>query len=194
MKPIVNFFFELGQLARIKHEGWRLAGVPHPESVADHSLRAAQIGYILATLENYSHPEEVCAMLIFHDIAECRIGDLHKIANRYVTVDEDAVVQDQAQSLNTEPHSSLGTQILELFRATEHAKTTKLTAGLIAKDADYLEQAVAAREYVTQGFASAENWIDNIEKALTTTSAKALLKLLRGTSPTDWWKDLKKLS
>ena len=52
LKNQINFLFELGQLKRVKHEGWRLVGVEHPESVAEHSLRAAQIGYVIAALEN----------------------------------------------------------------------------------------------------------------------------------------------
>ena len=43
---IVNYIFELGQLKRIKQEGFRLNGIDKPHSVAAHSLRAAQIGYI----------------------------------------------------------------------------------------------------------------------------------------------------
>ncbi|HEC89736.1 MAG TPA: HD domain-containing protein, partial [Thermoplasmatales archaeon] len=76
-KSIAQFLFELGVLRRIQREGWKLIGVKTPETVAEHSLRAAQIGYILAKLEGYPHPEIVSTMLIFHDIGECRIGDIH---------------------------------------------------------------------------------------------------------------------
>ena len=50
-KDILKFLFELGQLKKVEHEGWRLAGVENPETVTDHSLRAAQIAYVLARLE-----------------------------------------------------------------------------------------------------------------------------------------------
>ncbi len=85
---LINFIFELGQLKRIHHEGWKLAGVDTPDTVAEHALRAAQIGFILAKMEGYENPYEVCTMLVFHDIGEARVGDIHKVANRYVTVDE----------------------------------------------------------------------------------------------------------
>ncbi|MDI6721005.1 MAG: HD domain-containing protein [Candidatus Aenigmarchaeota archaeon] len=61
-KDVLNFIFEMGQLRRIKHEGWRIAGVENPESVADHALRAAQIGFFLARLEGYDNPYEVCSI------------------------------------------------------------------------------------------------------------------------------------
>ena len=35
-KNIINFIFELKQLSRIKHEGWKIIGIEDPESVADH--------------------------------------------------------------------------------------------------------------------------------------------------------------
>jgi len=59
-QDILNFIFELGQLRRIDHEGWKLIGIKHPETVAEHSLRAAQIGFILAELENLDNPFEIC--------------------------------------------------------------------------------------------------------------------------------------
>lgn len=107
---ITNFIFEMAQLRRIKHEGWRVIGIEHPESVADHSLRAAQISFILAKLEKYENPHEVCSMLVFHDIGECRIGDLHKIAIRYAQADEERAVREQ-----TQPLEETGKEILRLW-------------------------------------------------------------------------------
>lgn len=50
-KAIANFLFELGMLKRQKHTGFALAGVRQLDSLADHTARAALIGYILAELE-----------------------------------------------------------------------------------------------------------------------------------------------
>ncbi len=184
-KDILNFIFELGQLRRIKHEGWRLIKVDHPESVADHSLRAAQIGFILARLENYVNPYEVCSMVVFHDIGECRIGDIHKIGNRYLTVHEEQVVKDQTHSLD-----ELGSLFLELWKQVEYKSTQ---AGVIAKDADLLEQAFTAKEYLEIGYTYAQDWITNIGNALKTESAKRLLAELHLSNSNNWWQGLKKL-
>ena len=51
IKNVVNFIFELNQLKHQKHTGFMLAGVKNPDSVAEHVMRAAQIGYILAIME-----------------------------------------------------------------------------------------------------------------------------------------------
>jgi putative hydrolase of HD superfamily len=184
--PILNFFFELGQLRRIKHEGWRTINVQHPESVADHSLRAAQIGYFLAILENYKNPEEIVTMLVFHDIGECRIGDIHKIANRYVKADEKQAVKDQLSKLDKKTEE-------KIYNYWESVEFQKTPGGKIAKDADLLEQAVTAKEFIEKGFSYAQDWINNISQKIHTKSAKKLIKDLAKANSNDWWQGIKKI-
>lgn len=180
---ILNFFFELGQLRRIRHEGWTLAGVEDPESVAAHSLRAAQIGFVLASLEGYDNPFEVCTMLVFHDLGESRIGDIHRVANRYITADEGRATAEALSKIG-----SIGNNILTLWQQVEDVKTK---AGIIAKDADLLEQALMAKEYMEKGYNAAHDWIRNISTMLRTCSAKALIASLKEVNSYDWWKGLK---
>ncbi|KOR35411.1 MULTISPECIES: HD domain-containing protein [Planktothricoides] len=184
-KDILNFLFELGQLRRIKHEGWRVIGIEHPESVAEHSLRAAQIGFILAKLENYPNPEQVCTMIVFHDIGEARVGDIHKLAKRYITVDEAKATQEQLEILG-----KLGDDLFDYWNQVE---TQETVAGIIAKDADFLEQAVMAKEYWERGYVGAQRWIDNVAKALQTESAKQLLASLKEVNSYDWCLNLKSM-
>ncbi|MFA6918122.1 MAG: HD family hydrolase [Candidatus Gracilibacteria bacterium] len=184
-RELLNFFFELGQLRRIKHEGWRTIGIENPESVADHSLRAAQIGYFLAKLEKYKNPEEIVTMLVFHDMGECRIGDIHKIATRYVKADEKQAVKDQLAKLE-----KFRAEIYKLWESVEYHKNIP---GKIAKDADLLEQAITAKEYIEKGYKYAQNWIDNISKNLETASSKKLIKELRKSNSNDWWQGIKKI-
>lgn len=185
MDKISEFLFELGHLRRIRHEGWKLIGVQHPESVAEHSLRAAQIGYILAHLEGYNRPEEVCTMLVFHDIGECRIGDIHKVANSYIKANEEEAVLDQVKSLD-----EFGKNILDLWQNFEYKKTK---AGVIAKDADLLDMILTAKEYLHQGFSDAKDWIEKLGRKLETESAKQILKNIMLKNPFEWWIGLKKL-
>ncbi|MBT4824539.1 HD family hydrolase [Candidatus Woesearchaeota archaeon] len=182
---LINLIFELGQLKRVKHEGWRLVGVEHPESVAEHSLRAAQIGYLIAKLEGYKNPEEICAMLVFHDMAETRVGDIHKVANRYVKRDEKSAAKAQTKELG-----KLGIEIFKLWETSENIKTVQ---GIIVKDADLLDMAFMAKEYMEQGHKYAKDWIHNIEKRLKTKTAKKLLSGLKKTHSNEWWKGLKKI-
>ncbi|MBI5655102.1 HD domain-containing protein [Candidatus Uhrbacteria bacterium] len=185
-KNIIKFIFELGQQRRVSHEGWKLLGIRHPDNVAEHSLRAAQIGFALAVMEGYEKPEEVCAMLVFHDMAECRVGDLHKVAARYVKADELRAAQDQTSELG-----EFGEKILDLWKQVEEKSTL---AGRIAKDADYLETAVSGKEYLEQGHTFAQDWITNVSNALKTDSAKRLIAELQQADSNEWWQGLKKLS
>jgi len=184
-RELLNFFFELGQLRRIKHEGWRTIGVDNPESVADHSLRAAQIGYFLAKLEKYKKPEEIVTILVFHDMGECRIGDIHKIAARYIKAAEKQAVKDQLKKLEKFR--------AEIYKFWESVETHKNIPGRIAKDADLLEQAVTAKEYIEKGYNYAQDWINNISKKLETGSAKKLIKDIRKSNSNDWWQGIKKI-
>lgn len=180
-----TFFYELGMLRRVQREGWKLLGVTHPESVAEHSLRAAQIAYVLAMLEDHPSPETVCSILVFHDMGECRVGDIQKVANRYVRSDERRAVNDQLEPLN-----DIGTHILNLWDEIESQNSK---TGIIAKDADLLELALTACEYKKQGFNEANDWLEKTKKRLHTTSAKNLLKSFIETDPMNWWDGLKQL-
>jgi len=76
------------------------------------------------------------------------------------------------------------------FMELEERKTKE---AIIAKEADYLEVAFQAKEYMEQGYKDAQIWIDNVDKVLVTKSAKELMKQLKKTSYNDWWKGLKKV-
>ena len=188
IKKLTNLIFECFHLKEIKHEGWRMAGVPNPDSVAEHSLNAAQIAYILAKME-WADANRCATMLVWHDIAETRIGDMHKVTTRYITNKmeaEEHVMEDQFAGFDFHD------DIMNLFHEYEHRDTLE---GMIAKDADYLEQAFQAKKYMELGYAETEDWIINVGKALRTESAKQLWQELQTTGFTDWWKKwhLKKL-
>lgn len=185
-KKFWNYIFELGQLRNVRHEGWRLAGVEQLETVAAHSLRAAQIAYILAVLEDYPNPAEVCTITVFHDIEETRLGDIQRLASRYLTVDKEAAVREQ-----TEPLGELGQQVFDLWAQQERRHTP---AGIIAKDADMLDMMAMAKEYLERGYNSAQDWLDNIGPALRTESARQLAGALVEQDSTAWWQGLKKLT
>lgn len=63
----------------------------------------------------------------------------------------------------------------------------------ILKDADFLECMVQALEYKAQGHADAQNWFDNAYSCLRTESGKKLAEQMKDSSPTDWFKALKRI-
>jgi putative hydrolase of HD superfamily len=193
MKSIVNYIFEMGVLSKEKHNGFKLIGVDNLRSVGEHALRAAQIGYLLTVLENKRNgsnlnPERVCSILVFHDNGEIRIGDLHKVASRYIDsrAAERSSFEDQVKNLPEEARQEL----IKYFDEIEE-RTTK--EGIIAKDADWIESAFSAKELYDLGNALAMDWITNIEKGVETDSAKEIIKEMKNTRFTDWWVGLKKI-
>ena len=145
-KNITNFFYELGQLKRVKRSGWWMAKVDNPESDADHGMRTIMIGRILAELEKVN-VQKVTDMLIFHDLHECRINDLHKVGTRYLD-HTDAKKNAFNDSISQIP-KPMSDYFYNLFIEFEEKKTKE---ALVAKDADLLECGFQAKEYKDIGY------------------------------------------
>lgn len=183
-EAIVKYFFEAGMLKRISRSGWWAEKVKHPESVADHALRTSIIAFVLAKLEG-EDANKLCTAAVFHDMHETRLGDMNKITARYIKTDGDIarkVEQDQVKELPKQVQDS----ILKTLDLTEKEQD-------ILKDADYLECAVQAKEYLDIGYKDAITWVENIEKRLKTRNAKLLHRKLKTQDSNSWWKGLKKI-
>ena len=81
----------------------------------------------------------------------------------------------------------------EIFELNEEVQELKTKEADVAKDADLVEAAVQAKEYIDIGYTEAQNWIDNVKKIVKTLGAKKLVALIETTSSNDWWKGLKKI-
>lgn len=186
-KELTNFFFEIGQLKRVKRSGWWCAGISQPESVAEHCFRAALIGYFLAEKKGLS-TERVVLMLLMHDLTEARINDLHKVCQRYIDLSkaERRVIEAQAGQLG----KHMGKEYKAVMREFLEMRSKE---AIVARDADLLECAIQAKEYMEQGYKDAENWVINIGKKLKTKEAKKILAEVKKTNLRDWWEKLKKV-
>jgi len=189
IKKIVNFIFEINQLKRQRCSGVQLAGIKNPDTVAEHVFRAAQIGYILAVMEGDVNPEKVVTMLVIHDNGEARVGDQNKVGARYFSNQkaEQQAFEDQLKNLGSEIEKKWQKYFLEYEK-----RSTK--EGIIAKDADWLEAAFQAKEYMDLGNKFLIVWINNVAKALETKSAKKIIAEMKKTDFTDWWKGLEKMT
>jgi len=186
IKKITNFLFELGALKHVKRSGWWIINVKDPENVAEHSFRSGVLGYLLAKLENVDI-NKVSMMCLFNDLHEARLNDLHKVGHRYIDFKkaETAAHKEQTDSLG-----EFGKEIFSLHKELQDQKTKE---SIVARDADLLENAFQAKEYIEIGYKDAQNWLDNIRKILKTKSAKQLLDEIEKTSSNEWWKNLKKI-
>lgn len=186
-KNLVDFFYELGQLKRVKRSGWWLIGIKDPESVAEHSFRAAAIGYILAKMENVDSKKVILACL-FNDLHEARINDLHKVGHKYIDfkVAETKAFSDAMKNLP----DAAAKELQDVFAGFQLQDTKE---GMVARDADLLECVIQAKEYIKHGKKEAQNWIDNCRDLIYSKSAKKLFKDIEKSDPDNWWKDLKKI-
>jgi len=187
MEEVARYLFETGMLKRVRRSGWWAENVREPESVADHSYRTAIIAFILARMEGLDEDaaSRICAAGVFHDVQEARLGDMHKITQKYLPPDhevEKKVESDQTKDLPPQVRGS----ILRLQSLSGKEQE-------ILKDADYLECAIQAREYAEIGHKGAESWIPSIGEKLRTRSAKKIYASMKGMSPGAWWSGLKRM-
>jgi putative hydrolase of HD superfamily len=188
-KDICNYIFELGALKKFRHSGFKFAGVINPDSIAEHAYRSAMIAYLLAKMEKHKDPEKLAFRCLIHDNAEARISDLHKIAQRYIDPRkaELKAYKDQVKKLPKDTQKDFLTYF-------EQYEKNNSKDGKIMRDADLLETSFQAKEYLDLGYNACENWITNAESLLSTASAKTLMKTLKKTKFTEWFKNIKKIS
>ncbi len=185
-KDIVNFFFETGMLKHAKRSGWWLVNIKDPENIAEHSFRTAIVGYFLAHMEEVN-ADKVLKICLFHDLHESRVNDLHKVGQRYINFKEG---EKKAGKEQMECLGDCGREIHSLNKELHKKESPEAN---VAKDADYVECAVQAKEYIEIGHKDAQNWIDNCRKCVKTKSAKQLIDLIDKTCSNDWWKNLKNI-
>ncbi|MCD6109562.1 HD domain-containing protein [bacterium] len=183
-KQIINYFFELGILKKFYHNGPQVAGVKHPDTIAEHIYRSSVIGFLLGEMEGLSG-EKVAMIALFHDNPESRIGDHNKIAQRYM--DREKIEKDVLKEQTAYLPSSIAKKIKNYWN--QHAEKNS-KEGLLAYEADLLETALQAKEYLDIGYPT-KGWISNVKKKLKSKSAKKLLQELEKTNFTDWWQELK---
>ncbi len=190
LEAITKFFAEVGILKQLPKMGMIMAGTLKESTVGQHVTRAAQIGYVLAFLEE-ADPEKVASILLFHDNGEIRIGDQNKIAARYY--DNSQAEQDAYFDQMNDLPAELGQKLKSYFQEFEDRQTKE---AMVAKDADWLETAITAKEAMEQGASpSLQTWINNVKKSLHTDSAKKILQAIEVQEDftSSWWKGLKKI-
>lgn len=119
-------------------------------------------------------------MLVWHDIGEIRIGDIHWLGGKYITEKrsiEQKVVSDQLENIEN--------------RADIEALIAEYTAGetieaRVAKDADILNGVFQCKAYLEQGHELMDTYLKNFESRLKTQSAKAMYADILQTKSFEW--------
>ena len=166
-RDITAFLYEMGQLKRHPRTGWLTAGVPSPESVADHCWRASAIAAVIATMEG-ADPERAAFLALWHDSQETRTTDLSHLTREYVVPAPNAeVTSAQVARLPAGLARVLSAAVAEYeARQTPEARC--------ARDADKIELLLQAREYTGQGHPGLRPFIDSALAALRTAAGQEL--------------------
>lgn len=176
LKAIADFLFEVGMLKRTPRSGFQFLGTGH-ETVAEHSLRCAVIGYVLARMSDLP-TDKVVLMCLFHDLVEARTGDLNYVNKKYVRADEDAAMRDMTDNL------PFGDEIRSL--SSEFNQRVTVEAEL-AQDADQIEMILQLKELGDLGNRYAKDWISTAMKRLRTECGKRLARSILNTDFSAWW-------
>jgi putative hydrolase of HD superfamily len=157
----------MGLLKRYKRTGWSLAGVPSPESVADHSFRASVVASVIAAMEG-ADPQRAAFLALWHDSQETRTTDIPHLTRNYVSAARnEQVTQDQVAPLPPAVAGMISAAVTE-YEAGETLEAR------CARDGDKLDCLLQAREYQEQGHANVQPWIDSSVAALATSAAKQI--------------------
>jgi putative hydrolase of HD superfamily len=179
LEQLTGFVYEIGLLKRYKRTGWLVAGVSDPESIADHSFRAAALSAIVAAMEG-ADAERAALLSLFHDSQETRLTDIPYLAKSYVTrAPNEQVTADQTRGLPGPVADLISGSV------AEYEQKTSLEARC-ARDADKLECLIQAIEYREQGNQNIQPWIDSSLAALQTASAKKLADEALRMRSLDW--------
>lgn len=176
---VAKLIFELGVLKRIRRTGWWHVGVRDPESVAEHSLRAAQLASLIAAIEG-AEPGRAALLAVWHDSQETRTGDIPHTAKPYLEqCCAEVITADQTTAL---PDTARKT-VQEAVAEYEAQQTPE---ALCAQDADKLECLIQAIEYHDAGYTRAQAWIDSSRSGLYTDTARRIADAALRTSPLGW--------
>ena len=138
MQALAKLLFEAGMLKKMRRTGYPFLG-SGGESIADHCFRAALIGYLLAVELDGVDESRVALLLLHHDLAEARTGDLNYMNKRYCTADEGKALEHATRELPP----ALAERITGLCQEFNQGQSEEAR---LAHDADQLDLLIELKE------------------------------------------------
>ncbi|MEV6949435.1 HD domain-containing protein [Streptomyces sp. NPDC051172] len=180
LTAVARFLYEAGTLKNTARTGWWMAGVQHPESVAEHSWRTALIATIIAKLEG-ADPARAAFLAVWHDSQESRTGDVNHLGKKYSGGEADPrdITADQVAGMP----ELLAEAVRDLVAEYEAKESPE---AVCARDADKLECMIQDIEYRDRGYANAQRWIDNSRRRIVTKTGRALADAVLEAGSLDW--------
>ncbi|MFH2111363.1 MAG: HD domain-containing protein [Candidatus Bathyarchaeota archaeon] len=141
---LITFLKAAGKLKQIKRTGWVEAGVPDPESVADHVYRTTLASMVLADTRGLD-TSKVVRMALLHDLPEAVTGDL---TPRQKPGDHAAAEAQAFRQVISGLGEKQRSRYAELFREYQAGQTPEAA---LVHAADKLDMVLQAHEYQETG-------------------------------------------
>lgn len=180
MTSDIKFLFEMGNI-RFIDRMWRRFFNKNFANLAEHHFRMFWIAMIIAANEKNVDTGKIAKMVLVHDIAESRAGDVDYLARQYVERNEKLAIEDMLA----------GTTIEKEFYALwdEYEKRESIESKIV-KDADNLDVDFELSEQASGGSPLRALWSDNrhfvAKEKLYTKTAKNIFEQLESANPHDW--------
>jgi putative hydrolase of HD superfamily len=164
----VGLLLESATLKRVPRAGWMTRGVPHVESVAEHSFGVALMALTLLDHVRERGDQEsldrgkVLAIALLHDLAELRLMDLPAGAGRLLPPGVKSQAEATAMADLLAPLPS-GDRLQDWWREFEDGSSPE---GRLVRDADKLEMMVQCLRYEQAGSRGLEEfWAASDQRA-----------------------------
>lgn len=181
-KRDVNFLFEMGSI-RFINRMWRRFFSPKVANLAEHHFRVFWIAMVIAAREGGVDTGKMAKMVMVHDIAESRAGDVDYLARQYVERNQELGIQDMLGE------TAIEKEFLELWE--EYEERNSMEAKII-KDADNLDIDMELAEQAAMGNKGLqETFIETrqrVREILFTETAKEMFDEIKVGNPHNWHK------
>jgi putative hydrolase of HD superfamily len=176
LQRIVDFFNEAGMLRFTPRTGYQFLGSGR-ENVAEHSFRAAIIGWVLARMAGADAPR-TALICLFHDLPEARTGDFNYVNRIYNKTLPRKALEDAAFG------TGLAEELVSFQDELEEAASPEAK---LARDADTLDLILNLKRELDLGNKAAAAWLDSALQRLRTPVGRELGRITTETDHNAWW-------
>lgn len=175
----VNFLYEMGSIRYIPRMWSRFGGTEFA-NLAEHHFHVFWIAMVIAASEPAADTGKIAKMVMVHDIAESRTGDVDYLARQYVERNDALGISDMLAETAVEKEFH---DLWEEYEARESLEAK------IVKDADNLNVDFELMEQAAKGSVLRDQWLHRAKVAegkLFTETAKELYRQLVDSNPHEW--------
>ncbi|MFP3938798.1 MAG: HD domain-containing protein [Thermoanaerobaculia bacterium] len=154
-ETLLELLLELQVLDRVPRMGYVLRGVPHPESITEHSWHVAFLVWALGSRIPGVDLLRALEIALVHDLAEVRTGDLPRVAKRYFARGTQEAAEREVIDELLGPLGDRTAELMAEYRAAETAEAR------LVKACDKLQLMVKVAAYERWGAGWLAEFWDN---------------------------------